>query len=355
MAHALMFGGFDWQSGDRGDSAPVVVGWLMGMAERRFESASLLGRVMLSPEPATVRDGGYPLLLQTGETYQDLPLRDRQHPHDLFMEVAALFSQQLSSGVALQLYTALAGEPALGPPGFPHRQSATSDPLAVLGHHWQDSTHISFGVVTAGMVTRFVKLEGSWFNGREPDEDRYDVELRRPDSFAGRLSLNPTPTVVAQVSYGYLPSPEILSPDDELHRVTASASLHRAVGGAGQWATTGAWGLNNHAHGAATMTFLLESDLDLDGANVLFGRAELLQKSGHDLVLEGDLHERTFTLGVLALGYLRNFPPFAGLRAGLGVRAAVNVVPADLESLYGSRTPVGGMVYLRAAVAPMQH
>jgi hypothetical protein len=355
MAHALLFAGWDWQGSDRGAHAPTGIGWLMGMAERPLATGTFVARVMLSPELLTIRDGGYPLLLQTGETFEGQALHDRQHPHDLLMEAALLHTQEVTPAVAVQVYAALSGEPALGPPGFPHRASAAADPLAVLGHHWQDSTHISFGVLTAGVLTRFGKLEGSWFNGREPDEDRYDVELRRPDSYAVRLSVEPTPDLVAQASYGYLPSHEVLDPDVELHRVTVSASHGRAVGAAGQWASTAAFGLNKEGHGPAATAFLLESTLDLDGANMIFGRLEVVEKTGHDLVLTPALEEEKFRVGTLALGYVRNFGPFAGFVPGVGVRGAIGLVPSGLEPFYGQRTPVGGMVYGRLGVAPMAH
>ncbi len=225
MVHGLLFAGYDAQGGERGAKAVTAMGWVMAMVERSFETARLTGRVMVSPEPATVRNGGYPLLLQTGETYRGQPLDDRQHPHDLFMELAALYTQQVTEGLGVQLYVAPAGEPALGPVAFPHRVSAMFNPLASLGHHWQDSSHIRFGVLTAGVFTRSANLEGSWFNGREPDECRWDLDLRRPDSYAARLTVNPTAGLSAQASCGHLASPEALHPDESVNRITASATF----------------------------------------------------------------------------------------------------------------------------------
>ncbi len=358
MLHALLFAGYDYQGSDRGDGAPVGIGWLMGMATRRIGSGGFTARVMLSPDPFTAGvDGGYPLLLQTGETYQGQPLHDRQHPHDLFMEVAALYTQPLGDAVAVQLYAAPAGEPALGPVAFPHRYSSSADPLAAIVHHWQDSSHISFGVLTAGILTRWAKLEGSWFNGREPDENRTDFDLRRPDSWSVRASVAPSPRWSGQASYGYLPDHDALHPGISLHRATASVMYHRPLA-AGTWATTGVFGLNKHGgahvHGPAgpANAYLLETNLDLDGTNVLFARAEVVEKSGEELVLPAGLHDDTFTLPSLAAGYLRNFPPFAGLLAGLGLRAAVAVVPEDLRPTYGTRTLLAGILYLRLAAAP---
>ena len=212
MFHELLFAGYDAQGSDRGASAPVGIGWFMGMARRRFESGTLTARLMLSPEPGTVRSGGYPLLLQTGETYKGQPLRDRQHPHDFFMEVGLIYTQALSDGLAVQIYAAPSGEPALGPVAYPHRQSATSDPLATLSHHWQDSTHISFGVLTFGVITRRMKLEGCWFNGREPDETRYDFDLLRPDSTRLASRSRPAPPPAARSRTAISPAPRGCGP-----------------------------------------------------------------------------------------------------------------------------------------------
>ena len=206
--------------------------------KRYIGGGELVLRQMLSLDPLTVGADGYPLVLQTGESLGGSPLHDRQHPHDLFMEIAALYTRPFSASSAFQLYAAPAGEPALGPVAFPHRFSAASDPLAPLAHHWQDSTHISFGVLTAGLLTRMFKVEGSWFNGREPDEHRYDFDIRRPDSWSGRLWFNPSKARSFQASYGYLASPEELHPDESVHRLTASAVHHesrrfRSAGGHG--------------------------------------------------------------------------------------------------------------------------
>ena len=356
MFQGLLFGGYDVQGGPRGDSALAGIGWLMLMAERELSSGQLVASVMLSPEPFTAgANGGYPLLLQSGETFEGEPLHDRQHPHDLFMELAVSYTQYLSDTWGLMLYAAPAGEPALGPVAFPHRVSAWYDPLAVLGHHWQDATHISFGVLTAGLVTPTAKLEASWFNGREPDENRYDLDLRAPDSYAVRLSANPTSRVSAQVSYGYLASPEPLEPDVSAHRLTASATYHAPLGARGFWATTAVFGRNVEGEETPTHSFLLESSLDLDGHHTVFGRAEYVRKAGHDLVLPEELEHAVFDVGGLGLGYLYNFGALGPVRPGVGVRGAVNWVPGGLESFYGGRTPVGGMVYVRLAPAGQAH
>jgi hypothetical protein len=355
MFHTLLFAGYDYQATDRGAQEPIAVGWLMGMAQRRFETSSLTVRLMLSPEPGTAgyRGGGYPLLLQTGETFGGQPLHDRQHPHDLFMEVGAVYTQGLGQALAVQLYAAPAGEPALGPVAYPHRYSASADPFATLAHHWQDATHITFGVLTAGLVTRVAKLEGSWFNGREPDERRYDFDLRRPDSYSVRLSLAPAPSTSAQVSYGYLASPETLRPGVPLHRATASITYDAKLGQAGHWATTAVYGGNKEKGEALTSSFVIEAIVDLNGRDTIFGRAEVVQKTGHDLVLTPALEESRFLVSNFGLGYLRNLFLPGRFLIGAAVRAAVGLIPGELEPFYGTRFPVGGMVYLRAVVAPM--
>jgi hypothetical protein len=353
MLHGILFGGYDWQSGPRGGQAAVGIGWVMAMARHDAAGHSLVLRVMLSPEPWTVRHGGYPLLLQTGESYQGQLLHDRQHPHDLLMELGGVFTQELAAGLAVQGYAAISGEPALGPVAFPHRMSAMADPLAALGHHWLDSTHISFGVLTLGLVTRRAKLEGSWFNGREPDERRWDVDLRRPDSWSARLSLALAETAVGQVSFGHLPSPEEHHPG-ALDRGTASiAHLHLLESG-GSVATLLAFGFN-HLEGSVRAAALAESTLDLDGRNVVFARLEWVQKSGDDLVLPGFEHD-SFDVFEIVAGYLRNLGTVAGLVPGIGVRASGNYLPTSLGPVYGERRfPVGGLVYVRLLPAPMHH
>ncbi len=348
--HYLLFGGYDAQEGRRGDDEVIGTGWGMLMAERRFEKTFLGARLMMSPEPFTTGDDGYPLLLQTGEMLNGERLHDRQHPHDLFMEMAATAALELRPGWALELYGGPVGDPALGPVAAPHRHSASSDPFAAIGHHWLDATHVTFGVMTAGLVTPVAKIEASWFNGREPDDDRYDFDLRAPDSWSTRISVNPTRRLSLQVSYGSIESHDALEPEEELQRVTTSAMYHRTIG-AGHWATTFAYGRNIGDHAGNTNAFLLETNLDLDGTNVLFGRAEIVEKTDHDLVLGDELHGSTFTVTSLALGFLRKLGQWHGVEAGIGVRGAIHALPGRLERFYGSRYPVGGMAFARIAPA----
>jgi len=359
MTHGNLFAGYDYQDGDRGGDQFLSVNWLMTMASRRLAGGDFMGRLMLSLEPLTIADRGYPLLLQTGETFDGVPLHDRQHPHDLFMELAMMYQHPVTESFGFQFYAAPAGEPALGPVAFPHRLSASSDPLAPLGHHWQDSSHITFGVLTAGLFTKSVKLEGSWFNGREPDENRHDFDFRELDSYSGRVAVNPSGTLSLQASYAYLNSPEALEPETSLHRMTISAMHHKPFRHQGHCATTAVWGRNDASGEDATNSFLLESNVDFDGRNTLFGRLEYVAKSGHDLVLPPPEQEDVFDLGSIVLGYLRQWPISRSLTPGVGIRGSLNIVPEDLRPFYGSRSPWGFMVFARLwparmEMAPMQ-
>jgi hypothetical protein len=346
MLHGNLFAGYDHQGGERGGREFAGTGWLMGMARHPVGKGELVARVMLSPEPIVLRSSGYPLLLQTGESVDGEPLHDRQHPHDLFMEIAALFRHPLGESLALELYAAPSGEPALGPTAFPHRASAESDPLAPLGHHWQDSTHISYGVVTAGFFSRRMKLEGSWFNGREPDETRTNLDFRRLDSCSGRISWSPSERLSLQASWGFLKSPEEHEPETSLHRLTASVAWTRAIREKGRVAAMAVFGRNDPSEGPSTNSYLLEADAELDGRNTVFGRTELVQKTGKDLVLSPDRAERVYDIGSLVLGYLHDFE--AGpVRIGIGGRASIAVLSEDLSSFYGGRAPIGGMVFVR--------
>lgn len=349
MVHGLAFLQYDKQFTPRGDEQFGSVNWGMFMARHELGGGLFAARAMLSLEPFTVTSRGYPLLLQSGESYRDEPLHDRQHPHDLFMELAALYDRPIGDNLAISLYVAPVGEPALGPVAFPHRPSASGDPLAPLGHHWQDATHISFGVATVGLYSRQVKLEGSIFNGREPDEIRtnFDYRGRSLDSYAGRLTLNPDAHWSLSGSYGYLKSPEGLHPDETVHRVSASVLHGRTMGAKGELASALIWGANKHAGASMSHSVLAETNLDLDGTNTLFGRAEYVQKSAEDLVVPGVPESTIFDVGSLALGYIREISKFTGGSIGLGARGSLDIIPESLKPEYGTRTPGGFDVFIR--------
>src|SRR2546425_12797476 len=350
MLHGVGFLQYDRQGGSRGRNQMGLVNWEMAAATRPLGGGQLQLRGMLSAEPWTVGSRGYPLLVQSGESYQGAPLHDRQHPHDLFMELAALYERPVAGNLGLSLYLAPVGEPAVGPVAFPHRPSAADDPLAPISHHWQDGTHITFGVVTAGVFTRGVKLEGSWFNGREPDEERtgFDYSARKLDSYSVRLTANPGPRWSASAWYAYLKSPEVLRPDESLHRYGAAALTTQPFGRRGLWASALIWGANDQiGSGQPSHSVALESTLDFDGTNAVFGRAEYVRKSAQELVIPSVSPIVEYDVGALALGYRRTVGTFAGLAAGVGARGSVNFVPATIQPEYGSRTAVGLAVYLQ--------
>lgn len=346
MLHGVAFGMYDDQGSKRGDRQPGIVDWEMLMAMRRVGAGMLHLHAMASLEPATLGDRGYPLLLQSGEAYRGAPLHDRQHPHDFVMELATLFQQPLSRDLAVELYAGVAGEPALGPVAFMHRPSAQNDPLAPLGHHWQDATHIAYGVVTAGAYSHRWKLEGSVFNGREPDENRWDVDLRTLDSYSGRLTVNPTGRVSLSAWYGWLPSPESLYPTESAHRIGASAQYAaRGVAG-GAWGSTVLWSANDH-DGALSHSVLAESNLEVGAQNALFARVEYVQKSAQDLVAPALAPGRLLDTRSVVAGYMREIASFRGGTLGVGARGSVDFIPAALEPYYRTRTPAGFAVYLR--------
>src|SRR5438128_3718584 len=350
MLHGVGFSQYDWQGGSRGSNQCGLVNWAMAAASRPLGEGQLQLSGMLSAEPWTIGSRGYPLLLQSGESYRGTPLHDRQHPHDLFMELAALYERPVGRNLGLSVYLAPVGEPAVGPVAFPHRPSAADDPLAPISHHWQDGTHITFGVVSAGVFTRSVKLEASWFNGREPDENRtnFDYAGRRLDSYSGRLTVNPGPRWSLSAWYAYLKSPEGLHPDESLHRIGAAALTTQRVGNAGTWSSALVYGANDQiGTGRLASSVVVESTLDLDGTNSLFGRAEYVRKSAEELVVPSVPAMTEYDVGALALGYQRTVAAVAGLAAGVGVRGSVNFVPSSLNAVYGSRTPVGAAIFLQ--------
>ncbi len=337
MTHGSLDLIYDDQGGARGRSELFGSGMFMATAQRPWQSGTFGLRAMLSPDPLLMGKDGYPLLLQTGETADGrTPLIDRQHPHDLFMELAVAMSQPIDQHSSAFLYLGLPGEPALGPPAFMHRFSAMANPEAPLAHHWLDSTHVTFGVVTAGYVRRQWKLEVSAFNGHEPDENRYDIEVRKLDSSAARLSWNPSGRWAAQVSYGRLRSTEQLEPGVDADRATASVSYHRAMtafGGA-QWQGTLAWGRNDKHPGKATQAFLAESALEWRRRHTLFGRLEVV---GKDELFDHDdpRHGRTFDVNKLSIGYAHAWPLQPAVQLSAGLVVTQNLIPRTLAEVYG--------------------
>ena len=346
MVHGIGFVQYDNQGGPRGDDQLGSLNWAMLMVSRDVGGGRIQARTMLSLDPATVTARGYPLLLQNGETHNGEPLVDRQHPHDFWMELALMYERALTRELGITAYVAPAGEPALGPVAFMHRPSAMDNPIAPLGHHWQDATHISFGVITMGVFGHHWKLEGSVFNGREPDEERWGFDRIRLDSYSARFSAHLDSSWTLAAGYGYLKSPEALDPNEPTRRATASVLHGRSLGRAGQLAAAVVWGTNRH-QGRSTHSVLAEAEAVLDPRNTVYGRLEFVQKSAEDLVLAGFAAESTFRVNAFSLGYIREVLRTRGATVGVGVQGTVNAVPAPLESAYGSRTPVGSVIFLR--------
>jgi hypothetical protein len=344
MGHALLNGVYTDQEGPRGDDAAFVAGMVMGAARRELAPGTTLNlRAMLSPDPFMGKRG-YPLLLAAGETADGVTeLVDRQHPHELVMELSASLAQQVNDRGGVFLYAGLPGEPAFGPPVFMHRQSAMDSPEAPISHHWFDSTHITFGVVTAGYVHGAWKIEASRFRGREPDQDRFDIETGDLDSTAVRISWNPTPEWALQASWADLTSPEQLHPDEDETRRSFSA-LRTVRFDSGWWATTLAYAQKEHGDDPAADAWLLESAVSLRDRWTIYGRAERVEN--------GELEESlpsAPTVSRLSLGAIRDWRLAEHVRLGLGANLTQNVVGDDLDAAYGG-DPLGAMAFVRLKV-----
>jgi len=369
MAHGDLIAGFNHQGGPRGVNKAESENWFMLMAERDAGPGRFMLRGMFSAEPWTAPRRGFPELFQTGETFKGRPIIDAQHPHDLFMELAAAYNIKLSEHVALNLYGGPVGEPALGPTAFMHRMSASENPAAPLGHHWQDSTHITHGVITAGVTAGRFRIESSLYHGAEPDENRKDIEMGKLDSWSGRVWFTPTPDWAMQFSYGHLVHPEALEPGN-LKRLTASISHNRAWSD-GNWATSLIWGRNHEQHGNSN-SYLLESTASFLDRNYLYTRMELVDKPG---LLEenifgrpgldefraigndfetGDHLNQFFRVGAFTFGGVRDVWVDPKLRIGIGADVTFYHVPDGLKSVYGSN-PTSFHVFIRIRPGKMQH
>jgi hypothetical protein len=346
MLHGSAFGIYDDQGGHRGDTKFFSPNMVMGMAQHPLGPGTLGLRTMLSLEPATIGGNGYPELLQTGETADGkTPLIDRQHPHDLFMELATTYSVPVGEESSVFTYFGYPGEPALGPATFMHRFSGMDNPEAPITHHWLDSTHVTFGVATLGYIWRQFKLDASVFTGREPDEQRWNFDQPRFDSYSARLTYNPSKAWSMQVSYGNIHSPEELQPDNDVERVTASVAYHHAWR-ENNWQTTFAWGRNIEHPGADLNGFLLESLVNFHETHTVFARAENVEKD--ELFAPGDPREdEMFRVNKISAGYIYDFPKWSHVRFGIGGLGSIQILPGSLTSTYGE-TPLSFMLFVRA-------
>jgi hypothetical protein len=353
MLHGGIFPRYTNVSTRRGDDRIDAPNWIMAMYSHPFsDSTQIGGRLMMSLDPLTEGGRGYPLLFQSGESWHDQPLHDRQHPHDLFDELSLSLSQKFTDDLSAFFYFGYPGEPALGPPTFMHRLSAMDNPDAPIGHHWQDSTHITFGVATAGLQWRTVKVEGSVFTGREPDENRYDFDRPRFDSFSGRISWNPIQNLALQVSHGYLKGPEALEPDVKQHRTTASAIYNLPLGQDTNWSNSFVWGQNNNTGEGKTQSFLVETNYQRR-RDTVYARWERVEKSGHELVLEDVDLANVFPINAATIGYVRDLTHGSGVDVGLGGQATLNFWPNGLNRYYGDGPGYGFQFFLR--VRPSLH
>jgi len=352
MFHYNFLAGLNSQGGPRGVTKFESANWFMPMAFRKVGPGTLELRSMFSFEPFTFPPGGSPLLFQTGETYKGRPIIDAQHPHDLFMELSASYTVPLGDRATWFAYVGYPGEPALGPTAFMHRASASENPAAALSHHLQDSSHISFGVFTTGFTYRWFKLEGSVFNGREPDENRYNLEAHRWNSRSARLSFAPNSNWSMQISHGLLRDPEALEPGD-VRRTTASVTYNKPLV-RGSWATSLIWGRNHENHGGEIFDlngYVAESTVNFLDKNYLYTRLELVDKNA--LLRDADRaqlgitdHHPLFRIGAYTFGGARDFYTTEKLRIAVGGDATFYSKPAILDSIYGSN-PVSYRVFLR--------
>ena len=320
----------------------------MGMAQRNVGQNGLLHfNLMMSLDALTEGGNGYPLLFQTGESYKGVPLFDRQHPHDLFSELSASYAYAFSKKSDLSIYVGYPGEPALGPVAFMHRPSAMSGPDAPISHHWSDGTHITFGVATIGFRFDQFKIEASSFTGREPNENRYNFDQPKFDSWSTRLNFNPSANWALQVSHGYIKSPEDLHPDENVYRTTASAIYSLPFGDEKTFNATALWGLNKMPGQEGNNSALLEGDLRIKKL-ALYTRYEFVQKTTEELVLNpvtyGD--NTIFPINAITLGLNYDLVKIGPLNLAAGGQLTYYAADSKLNSLYGKK-PMGGEVFLR--------
>ena len=342
MAHGVIFVDYNQQGGPRGAGKAESVNWLMLMEQHPLGRGTILFRQMFSAESLTSPHPGFPELFQTGETYHGQPLIDHQHPHNVFAELSLYYTRPVTDKISWLFYGAPAGEPALGPVAFMHRASAAELPMAPLSHHLQDSTHTSFGVVTTGLIVDRFKIEGSLFNGREPNEQRYGIQLAALDSWSARLSIAPSPRWTAQYSYGRLEHPEALEPGSE-RRQSASIEYVRPFDH-GSWATSAIWGRKHkELENRNLNSYLLESTVNFKARNYAFSRLELVDK---DELFPDDPSLPTFRIGAYTLGGARDLVQNRLWQLALGADFTFYSKPSALNSVYGDN-PVSFQLFVR--------
>ena len=354
MLHGSLFLRYTSQNfnndGKRGSSSRVSVpNYVMGMAQRQVGKNGLLTvRSMVSLDRIFDGGAGYPLLFQSGETWNGKPLIDRQHPHDLISELAVGYTHRINKKVDLTIYAGYPGEPALGPTAFMHRMSAFNNPDAVLGHHWQDATHITFGVVTAGVRYGKFKVEASGFTGREPNENRFNFDKPRFDSYSYRLLYNPSSNWALQISRGFIKSPESNHPDENVNRTTASVQHSAILADKNHWISSSiVYGLNDSGKDHRESSLLAETNLQCNKW-AFYGRYEWIQKSAEELALVfyDEIPKDKFPVSAFTVGLNRQLFSFSNSLIQAGAQVSLYAIDKNLQTLYG-KSPVSGQVYLR--------
>ena len=351
MFHANAFLLAQQQSSARGGDKLFSVNWLMAMAQRPLGPGVFTARAMLSLEPATISARQYPLLFQQGETAFGNAIADAQHPHNFFMELAAIYDLKLAKNGLLSFYAAPIGDPSLGPVAFPHRASASEDPLATLGHHQQDSTHIAADVFTAGLTYRIARIEASGFHGREPGENRWTISQGKIDSWSTRLTLQPGKNWSGQFSYGRIASPEALFPTEDQDRMTASVMYNRPFRD-GNLAATAVWGRTRSVQDRSIFnSYTLESTAQFRTQNYAWTRIENVDRSNELLLGETPLppnfqEQPIGRVQAYTFGYDRDLDLIPHLATALGAQITIYGVGNNLKPVYGSH-PAGVAVFLR--------
>jgi hypothetical protein len=364
MLHGAAFGQYDRQPTVHGDTQIGLTDWEMLTALRQLAGGLARVDMMTSLQPLVDGARGYPELLQSGGTYHGARLANRQHPNEMFMELATAYDHSLTRRLATGLYAAAVGEPALGPVTYMHRPSAAEDPFAPLSHHWQDASHESFGVITGGVYSQAVKLEGSVFNGRDPDDYHLNLDYAgaKLDSYAGRLTVQPVANVSVAAWGGYLFDHDRLDTPVGMQRYGASILTSTSASGGRRWSNAAVWGLNIHHHGARehnhdttttpksyhlASSVLLESTFNVTQLLSVYGRLEQVQKTADDLGFLGADLTQLFTIREVSVGATRDVVRRGSAALGFGARATLNLLPDLLVPTYQSRTPVGFAIFLR--------
>jgi hypothetical protein len=360
----------------RGGDKLFSTNWLMPMAMRQLGPGQLTLRAMFSLEPATVSGREYPELFQQGETAFGKPIIDGQHPHDFFMEVAALYDIRLGEHTLFSLYAAPIGDPAIGPTAYPHRLSASEDPIAALGHHQEDSTHIAFNVFTGGLTWRWLRFEESGFHGAEPTEQRWGFQPSpnglAVDSYSSRITFSPKQNWTSQYSIAHIVSPEALYPGENQQRQTASIMYNRPIGihhnttsmpgmdmttsPTGNWSTTLLWGRTKSlTDGGIENSYLLESLLQFRTRNYVWTRIENAGRSNELLLTPGSTLPPNFTelplahVAAYTIGYDRDYRILPHLLTAPGAQFTTYVTPDVLTPTYGHH-PFGVVAFVRLRI-----